>query len=97
VKLHSNDTLRQRFIDRTVPQAENIGITLPDPQLKYNPETKHYEHGDINWEEFYNVINGRGICNKERMKARKDAHVNGRWVREAAEAYAQKRTKLKAA
>jgi ring-1,2-phenylacetyl-CoA epoxidase subunit PaaA len=97
VKLHSNDTLRQRFIDRTVPQAENIGITLPDPKLKYNPETKHYEHGDINWEEFYNVINGRGICNKERMKARRDAHVNGNWVREAAEAYAQKRSKLKAA
>ena len=97
VKLHSNDTLRQRFIDRTVPQAENIGITLPDPNLKYNPETKHYEHGDINWEEFYNVINGRGICNKERMKARRDAHVNGNWVREAAEAYAHKRSKLKAA
>jgi ring-1,2-phenylacetyl-CoA epoxidase subunit PaaA len=97
VKLHSNDTLRQRFIDRTVPQAENIGLTLPDPKLKYNPETKHYEHGDINWEEFYNVINGRGICNKERMKARRDAHVNGNWVREAAEAFAKKKINLKAA
>jgi ring-1,2-phenylacetyl-CoA epoxidase subunit PaaA len=92
VKLYSNDTLRQRFIDRTIPQAENIGLTIPDPQLKWNEETKHYDHGDINWEEFYNVINGRGICNKERMKSRKDAHENGAWVREAAEAYAAKRS-----
>jgi ring-1,2-phenylacetyl-CoA epoxidase subunit PaaA len=90
VKLHSNDTLRQRFIDRTIPQAENIGLTIPDPELKWNEQTQHYDHGDINWEEFYNVINGRGICNKERMKTRKDAHENGAWVREAAEAYAKK-------
>lgn len=90
VKLHSNDTLRQRFIDRTVPQAENIGVTLPDPKLKWNEKTKHYDHGEINWEEFYNVINGRGICNKERMKARRDAHEKGSWVREAAEAYSKK-------
>src|SRR2546425_2932172 len=62
VKRFSNDELRQRFIDRTVPQAENIGITLPDPDLKYNETTKHYEHGDINWDEFYNVIKGKGIC-----------------------------------
>jgi ring-1,2-phenylacetyl-CoA epoxidase subunit PaaA len=90
VKLFSNDTLRQRFIDRTVPQAENIGLTIPDPELKWNEQTKHYEFGEINWEEFYNVINGRGICNKERMKARKNAHENGAWVRDAAEAYARK-------
>ncbi len=91
VKLYSNDTLRQRFIDRTVPQAENIGLKIPDPQLKWNEQTKHYDFGEINWEEFKNVINGRGICNKERMKARKNAHENGAWVRDAAVAYAKKR------
>jgi ring-1,2-phenylacetyl-CoA epoxidase subunit PaaA len=93
VKLFSNDELRQRFIDRTVPQAENIGIKLPDPELKYNEATKHYDHGEINWEEFYNVIKGNGICNKERMKARREAHENGSWVREAALAYARKHAK----
>ena len=90
VKRYSNDELRQRFIDRTVPQAENIGIKIPDPDLKWNETTKHYEFGEINWEEFFNVINGRGICNKERMHARRSAHENGAWVREAAEAYAKK-------
>jgi len=90
VKLYSNDTLRQRFIDRTIPQAENIGLTIPDPKLKWNEQAKHYEHGDIDWEEFYNVINGRGICNKERMRVRKKAHEDGSWVRDAAEAYAKK-------
>lgn len=94
VKRYSNDELRQRFIDRTVPQAENIGIVLPDPALKYNPETKHYDHGTIDWEEFYNVINGNGICNKERMDARRDAHEKGSWVREAAEAYAAKHSSV---
>src|SRR5688572_10534185 len=91
VKKYSNDELRQRFIDRTVPQAENIGLVIPDPKLKWNAATDHYDHGDIDWEEFYNVIRGNGICNKERMKARKDAHANGAWVREAAMAYAAKR------
>ncbi len=90
VKLHSNDTLRQRFIDRTVPQAEAIGLKVPDPDLKWNPETRHYDHGEINWDEFYAVISGNGPCNHERMKARIDAHENGLWVREAAEAYAKK-------
>lgn len=91
VKLHSNDDLRQRFIDRTVPQAEKIGLTIPDPKLKWVEETKHYEFGEINWEEFYNVINGRGPCNKQRMKQRRDAHVNGGWVRDAVTAYAEKK------
>ncbi len=90
VKRFSNDELRQRFIDRTIPQAENIGITIPDPDLKWNEKTKHYDFGEINWEEFFNVINGRGICNHERMQARRDAHNNGSWVREAAETYARK-------
>jgi ring-1,2-phenylacetyl-CoA epoxidase subunit PaaA len=90
VKRYSNDELRQRFIDRTVPQAENIGLTIPDPDLKWNESSQHYDFGKINWEEFFNVINGKGICNQERMKARRDAHENGAWVREAAEAYALK-------
>lgn len=92
VKLQSNDDLRQRFIDRTVPQAEAIGLTIPDPELKWNPQTRHYDHGEINWEEFYNVINGNGPCNKLRMKQRRDAHENGAWVREAAAAYAKKKS-----
>ena len=91
VKKYTNDELRQRFIDRTIPQAENIGLTVPDKDLKWDETTRKYSHGEINWEEFYNVINGRGICNKERMKARRDAHDNGSWVREAATAYARKK------
>jgi len=91
VKKYSNDELRQRFIDRTIPQAENIGLTVPDKDLKWDEESRHYSHGEINWVEFNNVINGRGICNKERMKARRDAHENGSWVREAASAYARKK------
>jgi ring-1,2-phenylacetyl-CoA epoxidase subunit PaaA len=90
VKRHSNDDLRQRFIDRTVPQAENIGLKVPDADLKFNPETKHYNHGEIDWAEFYNVIKGNGICNRERLKARREAHQQGAWVREAAEAFAAK-------
>jgi len=90
VKKHSNDELRQRFIDRSVEQATAIGLTLPDPELKLNSETGHYNHGEINWEEFYNVIKGNGPCNKQRLKARRDADENGKWVREAAEAYAAK-------
>ncbi len=97
VKRYSNDELRQRFIDRTVSQAENIGLTLPDPDLKWNEEKQGYDFGKINWEEFYNVINGRGICNQERMKARRDAHSNGAWVRDAAQAYADKQKMKQAA
>lgn len=91
VKRYSNDELRQRFVDRTVPQADNIGLTIPDPELKYDETCKHYNFGEVNWEEFFNVINGKGICNEERMRARRDAHEKGSWVREAAEAYADKR------
>jgi ring-1,2-phenylacetyl-CoA epoxidase subunit PaaA len=93
VKLYSNDTLRQRFIDRTVPQSENIGIKLPDPKLKWNEQTQHYDFGEINWEEFNNVIRGNGPCNKDRMKVRRQAHENGSWVRDAAEAYTKKNEK----
>lgn len=90
VKIESNDSIRQRFIDRTVPQGDFIGLTFPDPDLKFNKETGHYTHGPINWEEFFNVVKGNGPCNKERLKARVDADKNGKWVREAAEAYAAK-------
>ena len=91
VKLESNDEIRQRFIDRTVPQADFIGLTIPDKELKFDEKTGHYEHGPINWEEFFNVVKGNGPCNKERLKARVDADKKGKWVREAAEAYAAKK------
>ncbi|MBA3342559.1 MAG: 1,2-phenylacetyl-CoA epoxidase subunit A [Gemmatimonadaceae bacterium] len=90
VKRKTNDELRQRFIDLTVPQAEAVGLTLPDPDLKLNPETNSYDFGPIDWEEFWAVVKGNGPCNRERLQARRDAHENGRWVREAAEAYASK-------
>lgn len=90
VKLYSNDELRQRFIDRTVPQVHAIGLKVPDPALKYNDETRHWEIGPINWDEFKAVISGNGPCNHERLQARIKAEEKGRWVRQAAEAYAQK-------
>lgn len=90
VKIKSNDELRQRFVDLTVPQAKAVDLTLPDPDLKFNEETGHWDFGKINWDEFYNVIKGNGPMNKERLKARNDAHDKGSWVREAALAYAGK-------
>ena len=90
VKRKTNDELRQRFIDLTVPQAEAVGLTLPDPDLKFNPERQAYDFGEIDWDEFWQVVKGNGPCNRERLQARRDAHENGRWVREAAEAYAAK-------
>lgn len=90
VKLESNDDLRQRHIDRTVPQAEFLGLLIPDKDLKLNNATGNYEIGKINWEEFYEVVKGHGPCNIERLRARKNAHENGQWVRKAAEAYALK-------
>lgn len=91
VKMESNDDIRQRFIDRTVPQADFIGLTIPDKDMKFNAETGHYEHGPINWEEFFDVIKGNGPCNAKRLNARIDADKNGKWVREAALAYAKKK------
>ena len=91
IKTESNESLRQKFINMTVPQAEARGLVIPDPNLKWNEEESRYEYSDLNWEEFFNVINGNGPMNKERVKARKDAHDNGLWVRQAAEAYANKR------
>ncbi len=97
IKRQSNDELRQIFIDRTVQQAEVIGLTIPDPDLKWNEERGHYDFGPIDWDEFWNVVKGNGPCNKDRLAARNKAHNEGAWVREAAMAYAQKKQKRKAA
>ena len=91
IKRHSNDELRQRFLDQTVPQLELLGCTAPDPDLKYNQETGHYEFGEIDWQEFFDAVKGNGPCNRERVEARRSAIDNGAWVREAAVAYAAKR------
>ncbi|PCJ87032.1 MAG: 1,2-phenylacetyl-CoA epoxidase subunit A [Flavobacteriales bacterium] len=91
IKRESNDFLRQDFITRTVEQTKHLGITIPDPNLKWNEQKQEYDFGEIDWEEFKNVISGNGPCNAERMKARREAHENGKWVREAAMAYAEKR------
>jgi ring-1,2-phenylacetyl-CoA epoxidase subunit PaaA len=93
IKRQGNDELRQKFIDKTVQQAEVIGLRVPDDQLKWNDATEHYEHGPINWNEFYRVINGDGQCNKQRMAHHKKVHNDGAWVREAAEAYRVKKEK----
>jgi len=90
IKRFTNDELRQKFIDATVPQAEHLGLTIPDPELRWNEATGHYDHGEIDWNEFIQVIKGNGPCNKERLQARIDAHEAGAWVREAAEVYQQK-------
>lgn len=90
IKRLSNDELRQRFVDMSVPQAEILGITLPDHQLRYNEERGHYDFGEIDWSEFWQVVNGNGPCNEERLAARVKAHEEGSWVREAALAYAEK-------
>jgi ring-1,2-phenylacetyl-CoA epoxidase subunit PaaA len=90
IKLLTNDQLRQRFIDQTVPQANFLGLMVPDRDLKWNEDTSHYDFGQIDWTEFYNVIKGNGPCNLQRLRTRRQAHADGAWVREAAAAYAQK-------
>jgi ring-1,2-phenylacetyl-CoA epoxidase subunit PaaA len=90
VKRKGNDELRQRFVDLTVPQAQAIGITLPDPDLRYDEAAGHWAFGPINWDEFHQVLAGNGPCNRQRLEARRRAHAEGGWVREAAEAYAAK-------
>lgn len=95
IKRKSNDELRQEFIDKTVPQAEYLGLKVPDDQLKWNEETGHYDFGPIDWEEFFNVLKGNGKCNKQRNRARRKAHEEGAWVREAANAYAKKQEERK--
>nr|WP_233560285.1 1,2-phenylacetyl-CoA epoxidase subunit PaaA [Oleomonas cavernae] len=90
IKLHGNDDLRQKFIDQTVPQADLIGLTIPDPALSLNAETGHHEIGPIDWDEFYRVVKGDGPCNRERLATRVEAWEKGAWVREAAMAHAMK-------
>lgn len=97
IKRHTNDELRQQFVDVTVPQAEMIGLTIPDKDLKFNAETGHYSYGEIDWTEFWEVVKGNGPCNKERVDARRKAKENGEWVREAANAFAVKRALKKSA
>lgn len=96
LKRKTNDELRQQFVDQTVPQADLLGLTVPDKDLKYNNDTGHYEFGEINWDEFWQVVKGYGKCNKERINARKNAWNNGEWVRNAAMAYAEKEAERKA-
>ncbi|WP_426077356.1 1,2-phenylacetyl-CoA epoxidase subunit PaaA [Janthinobacterium sp. PSPC3-1] len=97
IKLFSNDELRQRMVDQTVPQIEYLGLTVPDPDLKFNVETGHYEFGEIDWSEFNNVLKGNGPCNRERLQTRVKAYEDGAWFRDALVAYADKQTAVKAA
>jgi ring-1,2-phenylacetyl-CoA epoxidase subunit PaaA len=90
IKRHTNDELRQRYVDMSVPQAEFLGVTLPDPELSFDPETGHYRFGAIDWAEFKRVIGGQGPCNDERITRRRAARDENAWVTEAATAYAEK-------
>jgi len=93
IKRATNDKLRQDFIDKTVGQTELIGLTIPDPDLKWNEERGHYDFGAMDWDEFWRVVKGNGPCNKQRINHHKKAHKEGAWVREAAIAYAKKQNK----
>jgi ring-1,2-phenylacetyl-CoA epoxidase subunit PaaA len=97
IKRVSNDELRQRFIDATAEQAKVLGVTLPDPDLKWNEERQHYDFGVIDWDEFWNVVNGNGPCNRERLAQRVKAWEDGQWVRDAALAYASREQQEKEA
>ena len=90
IKRISNDDLRQKFVDATVPQAELLGLSIPDPLLKWNEARGHYDFGPIDWDDFWKVVNGDGPCNRERLATRVRAHAEGAWVREAAMAHAEK-------
>jgi len=97
IKRFTNDELRQKFIDATVPQAEYLGLTVPDPDLAYDAETGHYRYGEIDWREFKRVLKGEGPCNRERLEARRRAWEDGAWVREAARAHGEKQRERAAA
>ena len=97
IKRDSNDDLRQKFVDISVPQAEYLGLTVPDPDLRWNANKGGYDFGAVDWDEFYAVVRGEGPCAKERMKARRDAWAEGAWVRDAAAAYDEKRRERLAA
>src|SRR6201986_3841804 len=96
IKRETNDELRQKFVDITVPQADYLKLSVPDADLEWNPEREHYDFGEVDWEEFYAVVRGEGPVAKERIKARRDAWDNGAWVREAAAAHGTKRPARKA-
>ena len=91
IKRFTNDELRQKFVDMMVPQAEFLGLTVPDEKVKWNEARQAYDFGEVNWEEFWSVVKGNGMCNHERLQARVQAHEEGAWVREAANAHAAKR------
>jgi len=91
IKRKTNDELRQNFVDMIAEQIKLLGMTLPDPDLKWNEQKQHYDFGEINWTEFWNVVKGNGPCNKQRLVARNKAHKENEWVREAAMAYAEKK------
>jgi len=97
IKRFSNDELRQKFVDATVPQAQYLGLTIPDSGMRQNDTTGHWEYSAIDWDEFRQVLSGNGPCNRDRMAARRKAHDEGAWVREAAAAYAEKRRYRQAA
>ncbi len=97
IKRFTNDELRQRFVDAVVPQAERLGLKIPDPHLKWNPERGHYDFGEVPWDEFWRVIRGEGPCNRQRLEQRRRAFEEGRWVREAALAHAEKRRRRREA
>ena len=97
IKRFTNDELRQKFIDATVPQAHYLGLEIPDPKLRFDEATKHWETGPIDWDEFWRVVKGEGPCNRQRLAHKRKTHEEGAWVREAALAYAQKRRQRAAA
>ena len=97
IKRFTNDELRQSFVDATVAQAEILGLTIPDANLKWNEARGHYDYSEINWDEFWQVVKGNGPCNKERLAARVKAKEDGAWVRDAATAFAKKRAMKKSA
>ncbi|MFO7544826.1 MAG: 1,2-phenylacetyl-CoA epoxidase subunit PaaA [Trueperaceae bacterium] len=90
IKTKTNDQVRQEFIDEHAPELIEAGLTIPDPDLRHDPETGHWHHGPIDWDEFWSVVKGNGPCNAERLAARRAAHDEGRWVRDALEAYARR-------
>lgn len=91
IKRFTNDELRQKFVDMMVPQAEFLGLTVPDDKLRWNEAKQGYDFGEVDWEEFWQVVKGNGLCNHDRLQARVQAHEEGAWVREAALAHARKR------
>ena len=90
IKTRTNDELRQDFVNKIVPELHALGLTIPDPELNYDEESRNWITGEIDWDEFWRVVKGHGPCNKERMEARIQAHEEGRWVREALAAYGKK-------